>query len=79
MAKYQEFTFSELLYRKTRFLDNTKKMQVLNNKALAFLEYLLIEKLLLLDGSLRGSEAGDGHAERRAAGVVHADLGAELH
>ena len=34
---------------------------------------------LFLDGSLRGSETGYGHAEGRAAGVVHANLGAELH
>ena len=33
---------------------------------------------LLFYSSLRGGEAGDGHAEWRAASVVHADLGAEL-
>ena len=35
--------------------------------------------LLLLHSSLGGGEACDGHTERRAASIVHADLSAELH
>jgi hypothetical protein len=35
-------------------------------------------KGLLFNSSLGGGEAGDGHAEWRAACVVHANLGAEL-
>ena len=34
--------------------------------------------LLLLNGSLGGGEACDGHTERRAASIVHANLSAEL-
>lgn len=33
---------------------------------------------LVFDCSLRRADAGDGHAEGRAADVVHAELGAEL-
>ena len=41
--------------------------------------FLLYQRVyLLLYGCLRGGEAGDGHTEGRAAGVVHANLGAEL-
>ena len=38
-----------------------------------------IEFCLLFYGSLRGGQTCDGHAEGRAAGIVHANLGAELH
>ena len=34
--------------------------------------------LVATDGSLRGGQTGDGHAERRAGHVVHADAVAEL-
>ena len=33
---------------------------------------------LFFDSCLRRSDAGDGHAEGRAADVVHAEFGAEL-
>lgn len=36
-------------------------------------------KELVLDGSLRRCDAGDGHAVGGAGYVVHAELGAELH
>ena len=38
----------------------------------------MYEYYLLLDGCLGGGEACDGHTERRARCVVHADLSAEL-
>ena len=37
-----------------------------------------VGNLHFLDGSLCGSEAGDGHAERAAGDIVQADLVAEL-
>lgn len=37
-----------------------------------------IDYLLLLDGSLRRRDAGDRHAERRTAYIVHTKVGAEL-
>lgn len=39
---------------------------------------ILSDYVLIFDGSLRRSDAGDGNAEGRAAYVVHAEFGAEL-
>lgn len=39
----------------------------------------LFRSKLILDGSLRRGDAGDGYAEGGAGYVVHAEFGAELH
>ena len=39
----------------------------------------MLRYVLVFDGSLRRSYAGDGHTEGGAADVVHSELGAELH
>ena len=41
--------------------------------------FVHLKCVLLFHSGLGGGKAGDGHAEGRAAGVVHANLGAELH
>ena len=40
---------------------------------------MIFDELFLFESALGGCEAGDGHAEGGAAGVLHAEFGAELH
>ena len=64
---------------KTRFWGRCKNASALLSSTCVFFSISKIRNLFTFESALRGGEASDGHAEGRAAGVVHANLGAELH